>query len=348
MAVIEPTANKFKSVFLKKRQFIVIQIIIIFFWSLATWFYVESAKGNKQKSTSEKEVRQGGYKFISPLLECELQENDSIQKYIPFENRLKEKITTEIIDQNPDIHLSVYFRNLNNGPWFGIDEEKIFAPASLLKVPLMIAYLKEIEDDPRVAQLQFEFKEENENTVSQVVVPASKMELGKSYTVEDLLHRMIVYSDNEAASILISRMPRDKMIKTYAQLGVVDPDTQNLDDFMSVKEYASFFRLLYNSAYLNRNSSEKALELLSQTDYDRGLRAGVDNKDVVIAHKFGERQASEGGKNVRQLHDCGIIYYKEYPYLLCVMTRGDDFDKLEKVIARVSELTFDEIKKDYP
>jgi len=27
-----------------------------------------------------------------------------------------------------------------------------------------------------------------------------------------------------------------------------------------------------------------------------------------------------------QLHDCGIVYYPETPYLLCVMTKGWNFE----------------------
>ena len=56
----------------------------------------------------------------------------------------------EIEEKNPDIHLSVYFRNLNNGPWFGIRENEGFAPASLMKISILISYLKMSETDPNL------------------------------------------------------------------------------------------------------------------------------------------------------------------------------------------------------
>lgn len=42
-------------------------------------------------------------------------------------------------------HLSVYFRNLNNGGWFGLEEKEYFSPASLMKLPILMAYIKKSE-----------------------------------------------------------------------------------------------------------------------------------------------------------------------------------------------------------
>jgi len=45
---------------------------------------------------------------------------------------------------------SVYFRDLNNGMWFGINEGVFYRPASMLKVPVMIAYFKLAESTPAI------------------------------------------------------------------------------------------------------------------------------------------------------------------------------------------------------
>ena len=46
-------------------------------------------------------------------------------------------------------------------------------------------------------------------------------------------------------------------------------------------------------------------------------------------------------QNIRQLHDCGIIYYPNNTYLLCIMTRGKDFKQLESVIAGISKTVYE-------
>ncbi len=62
---------------------------------------------------------------------------------------------------------------------------------------------------------------------------------------------------------------------------------------------------------------------------------------MIVAHKFGERSFLD--KKTKQLHDCGIVYHPAKPYVLCVMTRGDDFDKLSAVLRSVSALVYQEV-----
>ncbi|MDQ5968539.1 MAG: beta-lactamase class [Patescibacteria group bacterium] len=46
--------------------------------------------------------------------------------------------------------IGIYVRNLNNGPWFGINENEKYSPASMMKVPILITFLKWIEQDSLV------------------------------------------------------------------------------------------------------------------------------------------------------------------------------------------------------
>ena len=154
---------------------------------------------------------------------------------------------------------------------------------------------------------------------------------------------MIEYSSNNAAYFLFNYLPKGQIDQVYKDLdlpvlsGTVDSYT------MTVKDYASFLRILYNASYLSRQSSEKALELLSKSTYVDGLVAGVP-KNVMVAHKFGERVFGDNYEK-RELHDCGVIYYPAHPYLLCVMTQGSDTTKLTKTIADISSHIYSEVVK---
>jgi hypothetical protein len=61
-----------------------------------------------------------------------------------------------------------------------------------------------------------------------------------------------------------------------------------------------------------------------------------------VAHKFGEhRNATVSGEIAEtELHDCGIIYYPEHPYFLCIMTKGENLPSLESVISSASKLVY--------
>jgi len=117
---------------------------------------------------------------------------------------------------------------------------------------------------------------------------------------------------------------------------------------MSPEIYSRLFRALYNATYLPDIESEQAFELLSQTDFNGGLVQGI-SASMTVAHKFGEHTEVENGKTIdRELHDCGIVYYPNQPYFLCVMTRGQDFPTLEKIIGNISKSVFDYMSSNYP
>jgi beta-lactamase class A len=84
--------------------------------------------------------------------------------------------------------------------------------------------------------------------------------------------------------------------------------------------------------------SEKALKLLSQIKYTDALVKGINNPQIIVSHKFGERTFNDTGE--KQLHDCGIVYIPQKPYLVCIMTRGDDFTKLSSSIAQISKTIY--------
>jgi len=294
--------------------------------------------------TLNKEIRKNfNYQFINPLLECE----SSTISQDPNLTSLKESIQF-IIDQEIDNKKisfgSVYYRDLNNGPWIGINANEYFSPASLIKVPVMIAYFKTAEIDPSILTKKiinnktFDYSQQN-------ITPTQTLEIDKEYTIEDLIERMIVYSDNAAYELLLDNIDNMKIYKVYQDLDVDISKAQNdpNGDIITVKDYASFFRILFNASYLNQDMSEKALSLLSKSQYFKGLVAGVP-QNITIAHKFGERQFLPSHE--KQLHDCGIVYLPSKPYLLCVMSRANDFDQAANFIKQVSKTVYDEVSKN--
>jgi beta-lactamase class A len=291
--------------------------------------------------TKTKEIRQSGYEFINPLLECDVNDVRLIRE--SFKNEAKEKISEMISKNFSDIQYSVYFRDLQNGPWFGINETSDFSPASLMKVPIMIAYFKEAEKDPAILLQEINYRDIGAD--DGMFYQSSKKGIdGNEYAVGELIEMMIIGSDNNALTVLFQNMEREKIAKVFSDLGIRVPDFSDFNDVITVKDYASFFRILYNASYLNREMSEKSLSLLSRVEYKDALRSSVPD-NIKVAHKFGERSSLIDQKYSRQLHDCGIVYYPGYNYLVCIMTRGDDFGELSKAISEMGKIIYSEVEK---
>ncbi len=284
-----------------------------------------------KKTIRPSEIREGGYQFINPLLDCEA-DLDSLG--ISLKN-LKSDVESLIEEsKNGVTETSVYFRDLKNGPWFGIGEEKEFSPASLLKVPVMIAYLKASEVDPGV--LEKKILKDKKPAPGEEAFPE------EDYSVKELIEKMIVDSDNEAFRLLVYNRDVKDVKKVHEDLGVSFPSETEGNDFISPQQYSSFFRILYNASYLNRTNSEKSLEILSRAKFKEGLVAGVPG-NITVSHKFGSE--ADNDPVIKQLHDCGIIYHPQHPYLLCIMTKGTHYDDQVSLIREISKLVYQEIDK---
>ena len=282
------------------------------------------------------------YKFTNPLLDCEVDQDIGKKGYNLSIQKIKELINKKI-NNNEISYASVYFRDLNNGPWYGINEKEPFLPASLLKVPMMISLLSKIESDPSFVNKEIIFEKEFETNTIQNFVPKQQLMIGQKYTIFDLIYRMIVYSDNQSTNLLTENIDQSMMEKVTKDLNIEYLPGNDFLNYISVKSYATFFRVLYNSSYLNRASSEKALKILSEVTYNKGILQGVP-VSTVVAHKFGEREIL-GQERTKQLHDCGIIYYPGHPYILCIMTRGQDWNNLSKVIGEISKEIYTDIDR---
>ena len=164
---------------------------------------------------------------------------------------------------------------------------------------------------------------------------------GEEYTVEQLLEHLIKYSDNDALTALYPLLPEKEYVSLFDRLGVKGVNLSDAQTTLTVVEYSTFFRVLYNASFLSQEMSEKALELLVGATYDGGLSGGVP-RSVPVAHKFGERDLGDG---FYQLHDCGIVYEPQKQYLLCVMTRGKNQNELSSVIKEISKYTYEQVSK---
>jgi len=291
----------------------------------------------------EKELRLNNrdYSFINPLIGYT--ENDSGPLLADDIDNLKNKINNITNNQKSVGNIkngSVYYRDLNNGPWFMAgDMDAGYKPSSLFKVPIMIAYFKVAENDPYILEKVLTYEKEFEKVVTFMVDSSDKtIELGKSYTVLELIENMIVYSDNLSAYLLIQNIDSDVVVQVFKDLGVPSPTDITYKEAITPRTYASFLRILYNATYLNRDYSEKALEILSRTSFKYGIKS-VLNNDVQSSVKYGIGVNVDGSK---QLHECGIVYWRiDRPILLCIMTMGYEYNVMSNYLKEVTRVVQD-------
>ncbi|MBI5847342.1 MAG: serine hydrolase [Nitrospirae bacterium] len=292
-------------------------------------------------TTKERLVRLHGFKFISPLTDVELPEGYDVRRQpIPFKGKIANYAEQQIASGQVR-ELSVYFRDLSEGPWFGINENVKYNPASMMKLPIMLAWLKRAEKDPAVLESRLTFDEKMYAGPPQGIKPAKTLEAGVRYTVEDLLRYMMYYSDNRALWLLHRSVTPEEYDFILDNMDVANEKDSEGQDVITVHTYSGFLRILYNASFLSREMSEKALQLMSFQDFPKGIAAGLP-EGTRLASKFGEFSDSKN-PGVLQLHEFGIVYHPKGPYILGILTRGYNMEKQAAIIKTVSKMVYESV-----
>ncbi|OYU95128.1 MAG: hypothetical protein CFE21_12540 [Bacteroidetes bacterium B1(2017)] len=289
---------------------------------------------------STKILSKEGSELINPMHEYWEQRNLAHVEFDNFKPEIEKLINSQKA-KNSGIGISYYYRDLNTGLWFGINENERYSPASLFKLPILITFFKRAEKEPDIFTTGLTY---NQKEIFEVEEESGfPKEKGKFYTLDELLTHMICYSDNAASLVLMNFLGDSAILEVMRELNFqIEGDYTQNSNFVTVKNYSSILRVLYNSTFLSPKMSEKALELLSQSKYEKGLRAAVPS-EIKMAHKYGNRIDKKGISDKAQLHHFAIVYCEGRPYIIGVMTKGGSIDARELIIKQLGELTYKEV-----
>lgn len=290
-------------------------------------------------------VDQSGYmirrlmasKFIRPLISAK-----PVDEYIGY-SQIKNSVLDVIQfykSQGLLASASLYLRDFDKSNWTAIDPTEKYNPGSILKIPVLMTFLKYEEDHPGSldSTMQYTIRFRFEEPKHQSIV-SKQIQFGKSYSRRELLRHMIEYSDNNATALLWMVMDKDLFARMFEELGMSRPDMKANNIPLSVQECSLFMESLFNATYLNIRQSEFAVDLLSKSTFSDGIVKGIPVGKLLIAHKFGEA----GTDTNKELHETALLYIEDRPYLITIMTRGQanvEYSKLSTVIQEVSRTIY--------
>ena len=315
---------------MNRRTTIYLLLFFILGW-LASSIFSTSSNDREIYPVRENSVKS---RYTNPLIFID-NSNTEYEKLNPLKEKVEEYIDTTVSNRKAE-RTSFYFRDLDSSQWTGVNPDDRFVPASILKVATLMVYLRKVEENPEITNQKLLYKKNQME--KQLYPPSAELEEGY-YGVGRLLGQAVVESDNAAALALYKNVSGEysELYKTLR----LPPQPVDPANFMSPREVSRIFRALYGSTYLLNTYSEQALELLTRTNFDKGITNGLD-PNIEVAHKFGEYAVyypDDIDSPDYQLHDCGIVYYPERPYFICVMTEGKNLKNLEEVISTISQIT---------
>jgi beta-lactamase class A len=315
------------------RLFLAVACLLV--GAAVTWGverYVNHTSNQEANEEGYQFKRVKGYTYIQPLQYVDSKKES--EEYAQLKNRLENSIDSlKNIGQLNDA--SIYLRDFEKGGWMSINSSHLFHPGSLLKLGAMISILQRAQTEPGLLQQTVTYQPTGEAIPTQSF-NSKCIQLGKSYTVEQLLEYMIAYSDNNATSLLHGFIDHDKYLENFRTLNIPEPNGTNKLYQLKASEISNIFKVLYNGTMLSPEMSEKAIEILMKSDFKMGMSAGLPSS-VPIAHKFGE---FGGRNNQHELHEMGLVYLKNKPYILTIMTSGNQVKDLTHAIALITKQAF--------
>ncbi len=268
------------------------------------------------------------YKFLSKRIFASNQ-NDILINFVELREKLR-----DYVDWYSDIEMGIYFEYLPSGISIGVNDRINFVSASLLKVPIAMGILKEIEMN--------QLKMDDKVVVSKDMLDSRFGDLwkkGNDYpmSIEEALKEMITKSDNTAKNLLLSRLSEERLKDVLNSLDI-PPESEEDQPVVSAKNYSSILRSLYLSAYLKKDNSNYLLNLMTNSEFNEGLPAGLP-EGIPIAHKIGVHTPYDNPKELPVYTDCGIIYQPLRPYILCIMIK-EKGDKAHPMMKEISSAVY--------
>jgi beta-lactamase class A len=274
---------------------------------------------------------------VSAIAQC-CPDKPATEKREALWQKLQEELTK--IDRELDGVMGLAVKDLTSGETFFIHGDEIMPQASSIKIVVLAnLYLQ--------AQ-QGKLKLSDEYVVrSPDLVPGSDIMLGLTpgvtrLTLRDLATMMVAVSDNSATNVLIGRVGMDNVNTMLEGLGLhgtrlrrqmmdLKAAGEGRENVSTPREMMTLLETIYRGKLLNKEMTADFIKLLS-THKESSLLQGLPD-DAVAADKPGELEA------VR--NDSGIIFVKNRPYILCVMTTylKDEKDG-SAAIRRVAALTY--------
>lgn len=255
------------------------------------------------------------------------------KKMTELENSL-----TNLMKQYPSIKPAIYVWDYDTGNYVDINGSKIYASASIIKIPILIQLFKKIESG------QIDLFDKMELTDYYKASGSGNMQYyktGSMYTLDELARVMIQTSDNSATNMLIAKVGSMLSVnRAIRDWGLNDtyienwlPDLEGTN-YTTAKDLTTMLYNLDNPSFLSISSREYIIDYMSKVKNNRLIQAGL-GKDALFVHKTGDI-----GK---MLGDAGIVYMPNNKKYVVVILAERPYNSPQGVqfIQKASKIIYD-------
>lgn len=222
--------------------------------------------------------------------------------------------------------LSIYARNLDTGEEFALRADEPVRTASTIKLPIMVACYRAVAEGKARWDEKIPLRPESKVSGSGVIREFAD---GTLLTLRDLMHVMIVVSDNTATNLILDRLSADYVNETMEKLGFEQTRSMRKirGDGTQLKaasgfskegakeenhrfgigrstprEMAKLLEMLENGSVVSREASLDMIAVLKRQQYKDAIGRRLEGAEgVTVASKSGALDALRS--------DVGVVYH---------------------------------------
>jgi len=229
--------------------------------------------------------------------------------------------------------VAIALKHLGNGESYFLNADEPMPTASLIKLAVMVEYYSQVAEGKVKPTDVVTLKKEDMVPGSGVLT--EHFSPGATFGLRDAVRLMIVFSDNTATNLVLDHIGIKPVNERMAALGFPETrinskvykrkettvDMSRSEKFglgsTTARDEIRLLELIHNGKVVSEAACKEMIEHLKKCDdkekFTRFLPAGV-----AVAHKTGSVSDART--------DAGILYFKQGPVVLCVLT-NDNKDK---------------------
>ncbi|MBD2090237.1 serine hydrolase [Microcoleus sp. FACHB-1515] len=236
----------------------------------------------------------------------------------------------------------VFVLDIETGDYLDLNGSSMFASASMIKMPILIALLQDVDAGKIRLDESLTMKQADVATGSGDM---QYQEVGSRYSVLETATKMIVISDNTATNMLIARLGGIELLnQRFRQWGLTNTALRNLlpdltgTNTTTPKELAELLARISQGDLLSMQSRDRLFSIMLKTETDTLLPTGI-GQGATIAHKTGDIGSMVG--------DVGLIDTPQGKrYIATVMVQRPRNDpRAQELIRQISKATYEFVTK---
>jgi beta-lactamase class A len=191
----------------------------------------------------------------------------------------------------PKLQAGALFVDLDNGAYANFQGDTIFAAASTIKIPILVAFFEDVDagkirlDETLVA---------SKDVIASGSGDMQYLGVNKTYTALETATKMNIISDNTATNMLIKRMGgKEALNQRFQAWGLTStvinnplPDLEGTNT-TSPRDLVTILGKINQGELLSLRSRDRLLDIMQETRTRTLLPQGIE-KSADIAHKTGD------------------------------------------------------------